>query len=518
MKLRSILFLPLLGILISGGCGSSAPVQTKYELAEQMGRGPIRVLTTDSTVYTLTTYVFDDSLLTGSGTRERRGAMSDFEGALPFNRILFIEGYHFSTAKTLWVVPMVALASVAAVTMFTDTYFTIEPKESQGSCPTVYSFDGTSFHLEAEAFGTSISKVLEAKSFSVLSSLAEADGRLTVRIANERPETHMINAVQLFAADAGNAAGVVLDVDNRLWPLSQPIAPSAARDASGRNTRALVEKADGQLWKSDLTNTTPGSGFRDAMELEFDIPQDAHEATLVVHAINTDLIAEVYRSVGGLLGDATMQFYQALENDPVLLERIRHWLGDCSLSVEILDGDGWTVVGSMIPEANMVLFSRAIRLRIPDGHRGPLRVRLSTLTDVWRIDAVTIDPAPASPLAMRELPLISVQSSGTADRSSEISRTDDSYAVLLPPEQITCAFDPQPVANMKHPVYVFAAQGYLYEWFPTDGDSPASALAADLEGSQRVEMLKLLIAQKDLFLPPIYAQWRKSLDDLAGKN
>jgi hypothetical protein len=127
---------------------------------------------------------------------------------------------------------------------------------------------------------------------------------------------------------------------------------------------------------------------------------------------------------------------------------------------------------------------------------------------------VSLDCSDIRPLPLQSLPLASVESSNELDWSDAVNRSDSSYAVLLPPDRITCEFDARPVAGMKRPVYVFSASGYLYEWFPNDADSPGAALAMNMSENQRVDMLKLLIQQKDIFLPPIYAQWRKSLGAL----
>ncbi|MFZ1729615.1 MAG: hypothetical protein WBQ23_08365 [Bacteroidota bacterium] len=505
--------LMLLAVIFSGGCQTSMQTTWNSELAAQQGNGPIRVLTTESVTYTFTDFTFNDSLLSGKGSIRIDDAASEFAGSIPFSRIVFIERLRDSEAKAIWVVPVAAITTVAIIALATQNGFSIQPHEG-GSCPTVYAFDNTDFHLEAEAFGTSISKVMEATSYSVLTKLAPIDGRLVVRVANERPETHMINSVRLFAADAGDVPAAVLDIENNLWPLAHPLPPLSAIDASGRDVRHALEAAEGRMWISDLRNITPGSGFRDSIDLKFEMPQQTEEATLVVRAINTELITEVYRSVGGLLGDATMQFYQSLESDPALQQRIRNWLGDCSLTIEVEREDGWETVGTMLPEANMVSFSRAVRLRLPAQLQRPLRVRLSTLTDVWRIDAVLLDCSTVRPLPLRELPLLSVESSNGVDWEAAVAKPDSSYAILLPPDRIACEFDAAPAAQMLRPIYVFAARGYLYEWFPNDRDSPGAAFAANLSETQRVDMLKLLIQQKDIFLPPIYAQWRKSIGAL----
>jgi len=514
--MKSTICLLSLFILVAAinGCGISATYQikSKTQLQEQqLGKGRIRALTVDSRLYTLNTFTFTDSLLSGSGTLKKKGLTTPFDGSIPFNHIVFIEGLETTSSKGLWVVPMmVVVASGLAAALAPPMFTIIPPSSGSGSCPYVYAFGGKQFKLEAEAFGTSVSKSLEAQTFSILPSLAPVDGLLNVRVSNERPETHLLNSVHLFVADAGDTSSVVLDINNVLWQLLHPIPPSVASNHSGKNILNDIVNKDKCYWKSELTNTRPNTGFRDTLELQFDVPQGASEATLVVNAINTELINEVYSYMGSVLGDATLLFYQAMENDSELQRTIKDWICECSLKIEVSDGSNWNEAGMMPPEANVAAFSRAIRISNLGGIRGPLRVRLSTLTDVWRLDAVSIDFSPVQPLPLHPLEMNSVSASDNKKWEDAVKSSDSSYALILPPNYLDIQFNSAAALGMKKPVYLFAAQGYLYEWFPTQKESSTPFITETMEGADRIVMLKNLIKQKEFFLPPIYSGWRKS--------
>ena len=511
----SILFLGMVVLVVTPigtGCSTSNRLTTSIELLRQEGNGPIRALTFDSLLYTLETFSFTDSNLSGSGIRKQNGITAPFEGSIPFNHIVFIEGLETSQWKSLWVIPMMAGIVGGLSTMVNDpSGFSIHNR-STGSCPYVYVFNGTQFKLEAEAFGTSVSKALEAQTYSLLPSLVPVDGRLTVRVSNERSETHLLNSAHLFAADAPEASSVVLDIDNVLWPVPHPVAPTAACDCSGKDILTDIVKNDGCYWKSDFVHTSPFSGFRDTLEGQFDLPRGASEATLVIHAINTELITEAYRSVAAVLGDATLQFYHALEKDPGLQSSVREWIRECNLRIEVAHGSDWKDVGMMAPEANVAPFSRAIRISNLGGLQGPLRVRVSSLTDAWRIDAVSIDFSPVQPLPLHPLEINSVSASDGVDWKSAITSGDSSYALILPPNYLDITFNPAAALGMQRPVYVFAAQGYLYEWF-LRAEPVSSVIPETMTGGDRIAMLELLIKQRDLFLPPIYAGWRKAAEE-----
>jgi hypothetical protein len=413
--------------------------------------------------------------------------------------------------KGVWVLPaLVGVVSSVSQALSHSSSFEIRRPVGGSSCPSIYAFDGKGYKLEAEAFGTSISRAFEAQTFSLLPSLTSGNGTLNVRVANERPETHVINSAHLFAADARDARSVVLDVDNVLWPLNGATPPTAARDHSGNDVLNDIRAVDGKYWQSDLANTTPFSGFHDRLEMQFDLPSNASEAMLVVRAINTELITEVYRSVGSLLGDETLKFYYAMEHDSQLQSRIRGWIHESSLAVEVWDGIEWKEIGRIQPEATAVAFSRALRISGLQNHSGQLRLRLSSLTDAWRIDAVLLDCSPIKPIAMRPLSMTTARASDGRDCSKAIARDDLEYALVLPPDHLDIAFDPEPTRGMQKPVYVFAAQGYLYEWFPASPMASSSVGSPAPTNFDRVALLKLLIQDRNLFLPPLYAAWEKN--------
>jgi hypothetical protein len=249
--------------------------------------------------------------------------------------------------------------------------------------------------------------------------------------------------------------------------------------------------------------------FKDQLEIQFDVPAGTSEATLVLHAINTELITEVYRSLGSLLGDATLEFYYALEHDQQLQATVKEWTRQCGLRIEVAQGKEWIVAGVMLPEANAVPFTRALRIHNLETMHGSLRLRLSSLTDVWRIDALALDCSTAKPLPLQLLTMMSAISSEGQNCKEMLSSDDSSYTLVLPPHYVDITFDAVPTTTMQRPVFVCAAKGYLYEWFPQAVDS--SFTFHNLNGGNRITMLKLLINQKDIFLPPIYAGWQKTI-------
>ena len=163
----------------------------------------------------------------------------------------------------------------------------------------------------------------------------------------------------------------------------------------------------------------------------------------------------------------------------------------------------------MPPEANVVPFTRGVRLTnlAPIGR--PLRIRLSSLTDVWRFDALQMDFSPVKSLTLVSLPLINAVAQNGTRVERDISSHDTSYALILPPNHVVLSFEAAKAAKFKRPLYVVAARGYLYEWFPRDAEESLFTAPAGMTARDRISMLQALIGQKNIFLPPLYSQWKQ---------
>ena len=497
-------------LILSSGCYSTRKVSRFADLKDaEYGKESVRALTSNSALYTFNSFTFTDSTITGNGSVKIKGETKDFEGTLRFSDILFLERYKLNYWQTLWIVPMTIAVGFGVSALLEPSKLELT-RPVEGSCPFIYSYNGSEYRLEAEAFSTSVSKALEAETFHVLPSLKPAKNELKVRLSDERPETHVVNSVHLFAVDAGNAASVVLDTKNLAWPVFHPLAPTSAFDRSGKNILDRVAATDGKYWRTDLQDATTVKGFRDTVIVTFDIPQDSSEGLLLIDALNSDLVSEVYRSASAVLGDQTLLFYHQLEQDPELQELVREGVRKTSLRIEVKKRSGWVEVGTLQPQADVVPFTRAVHLEHLDQIEYPLTLRFTSMMDVWHIDALSVDISSGKPLLKQPLKLASAINSRDSTVQQAVGNTDSVYTILLPPDHIDVTFDSSPSDTMLHPVYVFSAQGYLYEWLPPAKTLSPSIIPGWVDATDRIAMLKYLIRHQDLFLPQIYAMWREN--------
>ncbi len=518
MSRGTLLVATAAALLVMGGCATSRKITTRSELASLAGVRPITVYAREDRVYRLVRHALGDSAIEGSGTMTQRVGRVPFEGSIPFGEIIAVKTDSRSFMKGLAVAGLTAvfLAQVIEGTGSSDGLTVTEdvryigPSGGGGtSCPHVYAWDGARYTLQAEPFGTAWGRALTLTTVHLLPAAREESGVVRLRLANERPETHYIDSIQLFAIHLGASAGAVLDVEGRAWSLSRVSAPSAAHDEKGRDLLPEIAAADGRMWECDASSLTVGSGYDDVLELEFARPRDASAGSLILTGTNTDLWSVVYGQVCRWFGDHTAVLAHAVETDPELIATLRAYLRDASLEVMVWNGRGWKAAGAFSPEASSVTFTRALRIHIPEAAGDTVRLRLRSLADVWKLDAITVDWSVATTLPMEPVPLSSAIGPQGEDLRDVIGGADGRHAVLLPPERVELTFASIQSTPRKRVAYALAGRGYLHPWEPDAAVAGIEPLILPVPEERRVELLKEFLRHRDLALEAVYDEWRK---------
>jgi hypothetical protein len=460
-----------------------------------------RIMTKDTVLYGLSGCVVLDSAIEGTGTRKVRGVSEDFTGQVPFRDIVYVQGREFSFFRTL-----IAGGALGAV-----GYYISQSQEFNGlhiwrpigggsSCPYVYAWNGTGFQIQGESFGTAFGKALETSTSCMLPVSSVRDGALLVRLANERPETHYVNSAHLFSCEAPAGAEVLLDANQKPWAVRNPLPPVQAPPE--------INKKDGLYWTSDHENTLPGRGFRDTIELTLPISGSPSGGSLIVHAINSHLVTAVYDIVFRYLGDQSLPFLYEVETNQGLIARLKEWIADCSLTVEVWKDGQWTRAGIIPPEADYVPFSKIVRVDAAGVQGKELRVRLTTLADVWHIDAIEIDWTASAPLSYTEQKLVDASHSVTGPVDATIQSDDRLYSIMFPGERIDMEFLARPSSQEANIVYFFRAGGYLYEGLPEQNTNEMPFVLASLDAN-RVRTTVNLVEHRDMLLALVYTRWRE---------
>jgi len=479
------------------GCFSTHDIRTYGDLSDAIHE-PLRIMTVDTTVYDLNTFSFNDSLLMGDGECLVGGRWSHFSGNLPMSRIVYIQTRSLNMFQS--VLGLGLLGLTAEVIEYStpgrglSVYRTMGGDGLIGSCPYVYAWDGSAYVRQGEAFGTALGKGLEASTACLLPAASDMDGEVRVRIADERPETHYINAVHVSACEVPPGSPVSLDTRDRVWPLPSLVPPLVAPEP--------IKKRDNIWWKSHTPRQK--GAYRDTLELVLPVAAGALEGSFVVHAVNTHLSDAVFGRLFGFLGDESLPYLYRIEHDTETITLLKGWIEECGLHVDVRDGGSWVNAGTISPEANDVPFTRLVRIRVPENAGESLRVRVRMLADTWQIDDVAIDWSPALPLEEHTRPLLAALHSTSGDVEQSLRMRDSEYVRLIPGEYVDLRFHAFRPREGYSAVYTCHAAGYLYEWF---NDRPVAKDGPDLfalSGLSRIDAVQSLLGNHDALLSLLF--------------
>lgn len=376
-----------------------------------------------------------------------------------------------------------------------------------GSCPFIYSYGEGGFLLEGEAFGIALGKAREMTTSTVLNNIDLKSTDVKVRITNERPETHFINKVALYSVESEINAEAMGDNDQNIWPVYNIEKPLSASDNSTKNILKEIVAKDGLFWKSSLTHPVIFKNSEDQIELCFDRPAHSRDASLVVRGINTSFGVHVFQKLFEFLGDQSLSFMHAIENDEQVINLMDQWTKESSLKASIWNGSSWLPCGLLYPEADRVQFSRIIRINIPPNIGNIVKLRLTSMADLWEIDKIGMDWTDVKMLNKKEVPLKSLEGDLTEKTVDQIKNNDDQYAVLTPSQRLDLNYAKQRAAVGKKLSYTLDVGGYLYEWLPAEGENSIFTGMDDIFNNDRLAFVKYMLENKNLLLPPLYAEW-----------
>lgn len=489
------------------GTVAVAPVETSRQTHVS---SPVRAHLSDGTVVVFPTGVtLSGDTLHGSGSRY--GLDLAFVGnitAVPLDDVVGLESYQGEeTVNTgLSVISTVGVA-VLAVGGMVAIACAADPK-CFGSCPTVYtrSEDDGEFLLEAEAFSYSIAPLLEGRDVDVLAASPEPDGLLELELRNEALETHYLNHLELLEVRHGAHETVLPDEQGRPLVLGAMRAPLGARDRAGRDvTGILVGARDDAVYATSeaVVRAASAEDLEDHVELVFERPAGVDSVAVAFRMrnslLNTLLFYEFMLGRGGI--HAVDWLGGDLETIGAAVELGRWYRSRLGLRVSVEDGPGYREVVRIGDSGPIAWKEVAVMVPVPAGE-GPLRIRISSLADEWRIDRVAL-AAEARREAGRVVPLAAVlDRDGEADHSAldGMSEPDEAYHVTGPGYHGTLRFRADPAPTASERTFLLASQGYYTEWI-----RPAWIRSASRSEPFRPE---------DTTLEELLVEWRVVKDEL----
>jgi len=507
-----------ISVLIAG-CQTTRTITKRSEFERLKRDALVKIITRDSVTFELVGVSLVDSVIFGTGVARTSSGVQRFQGGVPFSHIRYIQSGESGFWTGLLAVGAVGYVGYTAISYLNEgnqdfrvnaNIAWYQPGGGGGSgggtsCPTIYAWDGDRYVVQGEAISVALGRGLEMATVNVLPSLRSDGGISTVRITNERAETHYLNAVSLEAVMTDERAEVVADPGGTFWPVYQLRPPAGAIDFHGNDVLARIQKSDSDYWESSLSGS--GSTFEDGIELTLPVEGGRTEGTLLIRGINTQIFNTVLRNISSILGDDYLEFTKQLDEDPELIQLMRGWMSEVSLSVTLWNGREWVSCGSMIPEATTVPFTKGMRLNVGNSGGTSVKIRLTSLADVWNIDAVGIDWTPVGPLQPAGMKLLSAQRPDGQSVADDLGTADSRYVVVLPGQQVDCRFGSMKGRPGKKVIYALGVQGYLYEW-PVE-EQARSPKILPVSMGMKVGILKTMLRNRNVILPPIYEEWNR---------
>ncbi len=338
-----------------------------------------------------------------------------------------------------------------------------------GSCPTIYSFDGENYSLEAEAFSYSITKRYEADDLDRLDSGKLIDGEYSLRVANEALETHYINHLSLITVDHPQGLEAFPKDRHDVVLFGKQSKIINARNKLGADVLRFISSRDDQFYQTDslVTHTLTSQIVQDWIDVNVKIPPNATKMTVAFRLrntlLNTVLLYDVMLASQGIkaidwLGSETSNLFYAW--------RFSKWYEKhFGLRIQLYDGNKYIDMVRIADTGPIAWHQQAVELPVPTGDVA--RLRINFLPDNWLIDwiAVSFDENKNYQLASNDcIEITDFRGEPNDNYIEQIREKDDHYQVTYPGESYILKFRPEPVQEGMIRSYFLESRGFYIEW------------------------------------------------------
>jgi|GEM_PF-1404075 len=394
----------------------------------------------------------------------------------------------------------------------TNRTFEARFSESKGtSCPFVYSFNETGYHLENEAISQFRSKALENTYYGTLRSLREVDGKYHVQIAEKLQEKSFINWFKLVAvdypADRG-ITGVVADINGRPHTIKERIKPISFTDDSGRSWLEEVS-TDGLLIRSDYGDYREGKPVV-AYEAEFARPSGALSEAKLMITLKADKISSICWDwfMDDVDGRNNQWWIDEILNRAPFKNQFISFTDIVALRVELWNGSEWLLQGMVRPGDLLQEFLVPIDLKAVASTEETIKVRLRGGSGFFVFDTVSIDFSENEIARVIELEPEAALFNGEKDVREELSsKNSDERIRLLPEEWIDLFYNAPELADNHERGFMSFLHGY-YHAHPEAVENPATNYWNELSAAEIAARVIETIPGAVKIIPRLFRMYR----------
>jgi hypothetical protein len=212
-------------------------------------------------------YVAPDSVIRNDGNHV----------SIPFENIAKAEINKLDGGKTVIISTGIAVGTIYAIAL-------IWLLAKGGSCPFIYSEDGSAASFEGEIYSGATAIPLERNDYLPLKSIKPVDDFYKIKLANEVKEIQNTNLTELYVFDHSPETAIMVDKYGKTHTLADIKKPLSATDCYGKSLKDELSGYDSLRYISQVFRDPI---LKDTLSLSFAKPRGATSAKLVVSGKNT---------------------------------------------------------------------------------------------------------------------------------------------------------------------------------------------------------------------------------------
>lgn len=345
------------------------------------------------------------------------------------------------------------------------------PKCCFGSCPTIYTYDGKNYHLEAELFSYSISRYFQESDLDKLSNPINIKNDYRLRISNEALETHYIDQFSLLEIKHPTGTDVYPSPSGDIICTGELSPPIKVTNLKGEDITDLVNKRDDKVYRSgdELIEKISQGVTKDMINLELYLPDDTKEINLVLKIRNTLLTTILfYDLVLASQGFEAIEWTEKMQNNYVYAQLFNElYKSYAGILIKTLKQGSWKIQ-SKIGDIGPIAW-KEIALRIPvEVEQNTTSIRLEFFPDNFMIDyiAYDINNKLNHPHQINKLyphTIVDDHNNPRDELSKILEEQDDNFLITNPGESYYLSYSLKSGDSNNTSVFV-QSKGYYIEW------------------------------------------------------
>ncbi|MCP3686335.1 MAG: hypothetical protein GY861_27135 [bacterium] len=299
------------------------------------------------------------------------------------------------------------------------------------SCPFVYSYNGTNWTFEHEAFPFSVIGALEERTHDRLAYLEEVDGDYRIQIREELNEVSFVDDFDFYVVDHKGDGFVMPDIDGNMHTIQNLTSPKLCYDKYNFDCLNNVLVRDGVFWRDDfyeVMDVDDKSTWENEVVLMFDRPKDAEHGKFFLNVMKQPIITSAWVYYIRSIGENNWWLWEKLMRIPFLSKLLRASIAEgVDLKVDVWTGEEWRPIGNIkAGRETMDDFLFSVDLSDIEGEK--VNIRLISSTGFYEIDYVAMDYSVDEEMIVHEVIPYHAVFNNKTDVYSKIAREDGDYA------------------------------------------------------------------------------------------